>query len=91
MKRIVVLAPGDDVELHWQQPDFASTISEALVGPRGHESVGVGDRIRLSTELLRDFYERPRHRTVLVTIARIVRELDDTVTIWLTAADRQEP
>lgn len=50
----------------------------------------IGDRIRLSVALLKDFYKCPRHQTVLVTIARIVREPDGTATLWLTAADRQD-
>jgi hypothetical protein len=90
MKHVVVLAPGDDVELHWQQPGLVSTISEALTRPRATSSLDIGDQIRLSVELLKDFYEHPRHRTIRVIVARIVPEPDGTATVWLTAADRQD-
>jgi hypothetical protein len=33
MRHTVVLGVGDDVELHWQQPGLALTISEILTGP----------------------------------------------------------
>jgi hypothetical protein len=42
MRHVVVLATGDDVELHWQQEAFQPTVSEVLtqpVGPAGPEAV----------------------------------------------------
>ncbi len=54
------------------------------------DAIAVGDRIRLSVELLRDMYEHPRHRTLLVEVAHLIREHDGTVTVWLRAADRQD-
>lgn len=34
MKHVLVLAPGDTVELHWQRPAMQPTICERLDGPR---------------------------------------------------------
>ncbi len=90
MIHVLVLAPGDGVELHWQQPDYQPTRSELLTHPRDAYVVGVGDRMRFSVEILKDFYERPHHRTPIVEVARISREDDGTVMVWLRAADRQE-
>lgn len=38
MRHVVVLAPGDDVELHWQRTDSQPTIHQvmALMPPEGY-------------------------------------------------------
>ncbi len=45
--------------------------------------VTVGDRMRFSTELLRQIHDQPEHRSPLVEIERIVRLGDGTLELWL--------
>lgn len=39
MRHVLVLAPGDEVELHWQQMGLRATVTEILKGPQRADGV----------------------------------------------------
>jgi len=57
--------------------------ARALRSPFESRVVLVGDRIRFDTALLEQIHALPDHRAELVTVERIVREVDGTLTLTL--------
>jgi hypothetical protein len=48
------------------------------------DRIAVGDRMRFSTELLRQIHDRPDHTTELLRVVKIGVASDGSKTVWLT-------
>jgi hypothetical protein len=73
---------GDDT-LHGA---IESAVKEAL-----QLALVVGDKMRFSTELLKDIHDQPDHHSELVVVQALVRSPDGCVTVRVARMEPHEP
>jgi hypothetical protein len=56
-------------------------------GETSEQAVRIGERMRFSTELLRDIHDQPNHATRVVYLKEIRREDDGCVVLVVERAD----
>lgn len=65
-------------------------MADPEVDPQPPVVVAVGDRLRFSTQLLRQIDDAPDQRSRLVEVERIIRDVDGSLTLWLKNTPREE-